>query len=186
MGGDGRRTWLPPLLGCLALVAVCGGVMSYLFFVVWSDSSTVPTSAAASAFAAAVAAAGGGPPYIEIAADGSVLIHRDQEGDEPADFDTLTLLVWSPSREKILRIDYPRWFVRLKTSTSLNLGTLIAAARQDWGHLDFSVSYDDLRRRGPALLLDHRLETGARIVIWTSRVDRRDPLPAEDENQPQL
>jgi hypothetical protein len=62
--------------------------------------------------------------------------------------------------------------VRLKTASSFNLGTMIAAARQDWGHLDLSITYNDLRRRGPALVLDHRLENGARIVLWTAKEGR--------------
>jgi len=100
-----------------------------------------------------------------------VVVHRDQEGDELASFDTLTLLVWTPADGRILRFDYPRWFVRLKTSRSLNQGTFIAMVRKDWGHLDLSVSYNDLRRRGPALLLDHTLENSSRILLWTSVAD---------------
>ena len=181
-----RRSSWPRWLGVLALFAIAGAVKSYLFFVVWSETTDAPQSEAELAVAAAIDEAGGGPPYIDLAAGGTVTIRRDLEADRPSGFDTLTLLAWSPARETLLRIDYPRWFVRLKTSTSLNLGTMIAAARQDWGHLDLSVSYDDLRRRGPALLLDHRLESGARIVIWTSRADRRESASAEDENQPHL
>ncbi len=78
------------------------------------------------------------------------------------------MLAWTPAEEKILRWTYPRWFVRLKTSSSVNLGTMIAALKKDWDHLDLSVSYADLQRRGPALLLDHRLANGARIMLWTS------------------
>ncbi len=68
----------------------------------------------------------------------------------------------------MLRLDYPHWFVRLKTMSSLNLGTIIATLRRDWGQIDLSISYADLRRRGPALLLDYRLANGARIVLWTT------------------
>jgi len=85
--------------------------------------------------------------------------------------DALTLLGWSSSEEKLLRVDYPRWFVRLKTAASFNLGTMISVARGDWGHLDLSVTFDDLRRRGPGLLLDHRIENGSRILLWTSTKD---------------
>ena len=166
-----RRPWLVPLLFGLAIFVLAAAAMSYLFLVRWTDVTDALPTEAERIFAAAIVEAGGGPPYIEIADDGTVHVHRDQESNELGDFDTLTLLAWTPAEEKILRLDYPRWFVRLKTASSVNLGTMIAAMRKDWGHLDLSVSFNDLRRRGPALLLDHQIENGARIVLWTSTDD---------------
>lgn len=163
-----RRPWFRPLIGGLVIFGIAAAVMSYLFLVSWTEVTDAEFSEAERIFSAAIIEAGGGTPYIEIAGDGTILVHREQEGDELRDFDTLTLLAWNPVGEKILRLDYPRWFVRLKTSSSVNLGTMIAAMRKDWGHLDLNVSFDDLRRRGPALLLDHKLESGARIVLWTA------------------
>lgn len=162
------RPWLPPLLGCLTLFVAAAAAMSYLFLVRWSDMSDALPPEAQLAFEAAIVEAGGGAPYIEIAADGRVVVHHEQEAGELGDFDTLSLLAWSSSEEKILRLDYPRWFVRLKTSSSINLGTMISLVREDWTQLDLSVSFDDLRRRGPALLLDHSLANGSRILLWTS------------------
>ena len=163
-----RRPWLRPLLVGLGVFVMAAGAMSFMFFGQWTHVTDAVPSAAERILTAAVVEAGGGPAYIEIAADGTVIVHRDQEGQAPGSFSTLTLLVWTPGEEKILRLDYPHWFVRLKTSTSFNLGTMITALRKDWGHLDLSVSYADLVRRGPALLLDHQLENGSRIVLWTS------------------
>ena len=163
-----RRPWLRPLLGFLAVFAVLAATMSYLFLFRWTDVTDALPPEAERVFTAAIIEAGGGTPYIEIGDDGIVTVHRDQEGSESKRFNTLTLLAWSSVDGKILRLDYPHWFVRLKTSTSFNLGTMITALRKDWGHLDLSVSYADLVRRGPALLLDHQLENGSRIVLWTS------------------
>ncbi|MEN8008681.1 MAG: hypothetical protein ABFS42_16855 [Candidatus Krumholzibacteriota bacterium] len=169
MKTDGpHRPWLRPLLGVLIVFAILAAFMSYMFFVRWTDVTDALPTEADRIFAAAIIDAGEGPPYIEIAADGTVVVHREQEGNGTGGFDTLTLLAWTATEKKLLRLDYPGWFVRLKTSSSLNLGTMIAAVRKDWGHLDLSVSYADLARRGPALLLDHRLENGSRIMLWTS------------------
>jgi hypothetical protein len=163
-----RRRWLYPLLGVLAIFAIAVAAMSYVFLVVWTDVHDAPPDEAQEIFTAALLEAGGGPPYIEITDDGSIVVHREQEGSEFDDFRSLRLLIWVPDEEKVLSIAYPRWFVRIKTWSSLNLGTMIAAASRDWGQLDLSVSFDDLRRRGPALLLDNQLENGARILLWTS------------------
>jgi hypothetical protein len=148
-------------------VAAVAGT-SFLFLASWTKVNDASLVEADRVFSAAIAEAGGGPPFIEIADDGTVVIHREQESEKMRGFDTLTLLYWTPANGEIRRVDYPHWFVRLKTSSAVNLGTMIAAARKDWGHLDLSVSYDDLMRRGPALLLDHELENRSRIMIWTS------------------
>lgn len=163
-----QRPWLRPLLWVLGIFAVAAAAMSYMFFGLWTDLADALPSEAEQAFTVAIADAGGGPPYIEIRADGSIVVHRELKRPEPQDFKTLTVLAWMPAEQKLLRLDYPHWFVRLKTASSINLGTMIAAARQDWGHLDLNITYDDLRRRGPALVLDHRLQNGARIVLWTA------------------
>ena len=162
------RPWLRPLLVGLAVFVMAAGAMSFMFFGRWTHVTDALPPEAQRILTAAVVEAGGGPPYIEIAADRTVVVHRSQEVQTPGDFDTLILLFWTPGEEKILRLDYPHWFVRLKTSSSFNLGTMIAAVRKDWGNLDLSVSYDDLVRRGPALLLDHQLANGSRIVVWTA------------------
>jgi len=164
-----RRPWVRPLLIGLAIFGILAAAMGWTFFGSWMQMTNTPSPEAQRLLDTAVIEAGGGPAYIEIAADGTVVVHRDQVRTVAEDFGTLTVLAWSPGEDKLLRVDYPRWFVRLKTSTSVNLGTMIAMARRDWAQLDLSVNFADLTRRGPALLLDHRLANGARIVVWTSR-----------------
>jgi len=168
------RPWLRPLLGATVVLAAAGVVMSFLFLGRWTRMTAVAPAEVDGVFAAALAEAGGGPPYVEIAADGTVTVHHELEPAHPEPFATLTLLAWSPGEAKAVRIDYPRWFVKLKTSTFVNLGTMIAAARRDWRHLDLQIKYGDLVRRGPGLILDETSLSGARILLWTSaRAGRR-------------
>ncbi|MEE8586279.1 MAG: hypothetical protein V3T83_15650 [Acidobacteriota bacterium] len=61
----------------------------------------------------------------------------------------------------------PFWFVRLKMTESLNLGTITSALAGDWGNLDLKVSVEELERRGAGVVLNHRLEDGTRILLWT-------------------
>lgn len=162
------RPWLRPVLIGLGIVAVAGLVMSFLLFGRWTDVIDARQAAADSTFTAAITAAGGGRPYIEIDPDGTVLVHRELESSAPRGFGSLSMLAWSPGDEKMLRMEFPHWFVRAKTATSFNLGTIVAFWRHDWDQINLSISYADLRRRGPALLLDNRLPNGARIVLWTT------------------
>ena len=143
--------------------------MSLLLFNQWSEVTRVIPSDVELLFAAAEIEAGGGIPYIEIDDKGGVIVHREQELLESSPFGVLSMLAWSPGDERSVRVDYPRWFVRFKTSSSLNLGTMIAAASKSWAHLDLSISYSDLMNRGPALLLNHQSESGTRILLWTTK-----------------
>jgi len=162
-----RRRWIRPLILALLAVAIVGGAGSFLLLSQWTDVTQVTPAEVDRVFSEAIAEAGGGLPYVEIVDNGIIIVHREQEMDRAMGFNTLTLLAWSPRENMMIRMDYPSWFVRLKTSSSLNLGTMIAAASKDWGHLDLRISYADLLKRGPGLILNHNSGTGARILIWT-------------------
>lgn len=161
-----RRPGRRPLLIVVGILAVMGATMSFLLFGRWTSLTEAGTTGAERMLDEAVAAAGGGTPYIEIVADGAVVVHREQEGIRPPGFGSLVLMAWLPTEGRVLRIEYPHWFVRLKTMSTFNLGTMIAASRRDWAHLGLSIDYDDLSRRGPGLLLDNRGADGTRLLLW--------------------
>lgn len=163
-----RRPWLRPLVIGFVVFALAGATIGFTLMSRWSDVKDALPPEAQAAFDAALVESGGGPPYIEITATGTV-VHRDLEGRGPEGFDTLVVLGWSATRQKIVRVEYPRWFVQMKISWGPNLGTMIAAARGDWGQIDLSVQYADLVRLGPGLILDHSMESGSRVMLWTTR-----------------
>ena len=160
-----------PLAWKVVAFLLVAGALGFGVFLVqlgsWSDVRSVSPAEAAVAFDDVLAAIGGGPPYVEIDAAGAVSVHREQEGDQPTPLDTLHLLSWEPGPERLVRIAFPFWFVRLKTTDELNLGTLTAVLVGDWESLALRVSTDDLERRGPALVIDHARADGARILLWT-------------------
>lgn len=133
----------------------------------WSELRPAGADEAERAFAAARVAAGDGPPYLEITQTGGVQVHREREHADPAALESLDLLAWDPDRGKLLRISFPFWFVRLKMSDTVNLGTLTTALARDWRKLDLKVSVEELRRAGPGIVLDHRLAGGGRVLLWT-------------------
>ncbi len=162
-----KRRWLAgALFGFAAFAFVMMG-LSAILLQRWSDLRTVSPEEADGAFSTATAAAGGGPPYLEISPAGTVHVRRDLERPEETDLRALNLLAWEPARGQLLEISFPFWFVRLKMTDRFNLGTLTSALARDWRNLDLKVSVEELRRRGPGLVVDHRLESGARILLWT-------------------
>lgn len=150
----------------IVLVAVVAIGLAYRYLLDWTEVTAPLPPEADVAFAVAREQAGGGTPYIEIDATGPT-VHHDQEAMEARGFAELRLLAWSPDEQRLVRMSFPRWFVWLKTSSRMNLGTMIAATERDWAHLDLDVGYEDISLRGPGLLLDHRRADGSRLMLWT-------------------
>lgn len=163
----GKWRWVGTLALVLGGIAVAGILFSAVLFSRWSEIRTLSPEQADRAFAEALAGAGGGPPYLEISPAGAVLVRRELERPEPVKLRTLHLLAWEPDAARMLRIGFPFWFVRAKMTETLNLGTLTSALAHDWERLDLRVSERDLERLGPGLVLDQRLQDGARILLWT-------------------
>ena len=164
--GRGKR-WVVTVLAGLALAAVFGLGISWMMFSLWGDLEEVAPAAAEAAFDDAVRQAGGGTPYLEVDDAGRVTVHRELERAEPTRLSTMHVLAWQPRAGRLLTVDLPFWFVRVKMTESINLGTLTTALAGDWQQLDLQVAERDLERRGPGLVMDHRRSDGARLLVWT-------------------
>lgn len=166
-GSTPTRRWIGYLAGVLALLAAAGISVSWFLLSSWSELHVASRPEADQAFMEAMTQAGGGAPYLEISDTGAVLVHRELERPRPVALGTLHLLAWEPDGERLLRMALPFWFIRIKMSGTLNLGTLTTALAGDWEHLDLRVSEQDLEKRGPGIILDHRLSDGKRLLVWS-------------------
>ena len=163
----GKRRWLAPLAVGFALVAVAGLGVSALMFARWSDLQVVTAAEASVAFADTLSELGGDPPYLEVSPGGEVSVRRELEKPMRHRLRALHVLAWEPRGGRLVRVDFPFWFVRVKMTRAINLGTLTSALAGDWQNLDLRVSADDLARRGPGLILDETFADGRRILLWT-------------------
>ena len=163
-GRRGRR-WLPRVLVGIAIFALVMMSLSTMMLSQWSELRTATAFDAERAFDSVVA--GTARPYLEIAADGTVHVHRELEGPEPVPLLALHVIAWEPEQGRLLSVRFPWWFVRMKMSSVFNLGTLTSAMAHDWGNLDLRVTEEDMERLGPGVVLDHRTTDGARILLWT-------------------
>lgn len=166
MGRARKSSWILTALGVFALLAVGGLSFSTWLFSRWSDVRTA-SGEEARALMDSAAESAGGDPYMEIGRGGHVTVHREMEGPDEQPLSTLHILGFDPGGQRIYSTDLPWWFVRAKMTRKINLGTLATALARDWESLDLSVTEDDLERRGPGLILDHRLASGGRLVVWT-------------------
>jgi hypothetical protein len=161
------RRWLAPVVLGLTLVALLNIVLWGSLAARWTDARQAGLAEAAAAFSAARGATGEQLAYLWLDGAGSVHVRRDLEGPDRIPLRHLHVLAWEPTSKRLVRVDLPFWFVRLKTMGPMNLGSLTGAVAGDWGSLGLRVTEDDLERRGPALVLDEARPDGARILVWT-------------------
>lgn len=161
-----RKPWVVPLV-VLGIFALIMAVVGAITLASWGDLRKVDPGEAQRIFAEARAQLGDSPAYIELSSDGSTLVHRELEQAQPSELQALHVITLESSSSRLLEIAFPFWFVRLKMSRTMNLGTLASILAHDWKNLDLNVSEDDLERRGPGLVLDHTASSGSRILLWT-------------------
>jgi len=166
-----RSPWWWWAGGFLGLALLGMGVAAILFLS-WTDLHEANPRAARAAFAEALALAGRSGPqaataYLYLDEAGQVQVRRELESDPPSDLRTLHLLAWDPHDDRLLRVDFPYWFVRVKMNDTINLGTMTTALSGDWQHLELKVSVGELRRRGAGVVLDHTRQDGMRLLLWS-------------------
>ena len=108
-----RKSRLRPWIIGFVVFALASATVGFTLFSRWGDVRDALPPEAEAAFTAALLEAGAGPPYISITAAG-VVVNRDLEGAAPRGFGKLKVLGWSASERKIVRVEYPRWFVQMK------------------------------------------------------------------------
>ena len=164
---DRRRPLWRYVFVAILVVASIGIVTSMLFFSSWGQIESATFEEATMAFEGDIARAADQRAYVIIAASGKVEVRRELEQQHPSRLTALHLLAYEPGTSRLVRMRFPFWFVQVKTSDSLNLGTLVSLLSKDWENLDLSVTEDDLMHRGPGLVLDHTRANGGRILLWS-------------------
>ncbi len=159
-------TWRNLVL-LLVLMAGVGLVVGGLVFRGWSRIELATPAQAASAFADQFSQIVDQRPYLTIADAGTVGVDRTLEQGSESEVQALWLLAYEPGAGRLVRVRFPFWFVKLKTTNQLNLGTLVSLLSSDWEHLDLAVTQNDLAQRGPGLVLDHTRTDGGRILLWS-------------------
>ena len=74
---------------------------------------------------------------------------------------TLHIRVWSPREKKLVQVDLPFWMMRLTGNKPITINA--GSFRQ----LTLSVTPEEIDRRGPGLILDHKSPHGERLLVWT-------------------
>lgn len=82
-----------------------------------------------------------------------------EQSTQPAAVNALHFLVWDPDDRKMVEFRVPFWLFRL--SGSVDVGSD--------GHFNFEdlkLTPEEVARRGPGLILDHKGKRGERVMMW--------------------
>jgi hypothetical protein len=154
--------WRTRILPVAAVVVAAGLAGWVLFLQLTTDVATLPPSAARREFAEIRAGLDPAPPMLVVAPGGEIVRNpaaRTGTGGRPR---WLRVRVYSTGPERLVRVDLPFWWVRLK-------GPVFEFALRRAG-LDparLGVTARDLHRHGAGTVLDEEQADGGRVLIWT-------------------
>ena len=75
---------------------------------------------------------------------------------------TLHVLVYRASIERLVRVDIPVWFLKIKAPALRFLMRDTGLDLQEFG-----ITLRELQRHGPCIVLDETSANGDRIFLWT-------------------
>jgi hypothetical protein len=169
MESSNRKTWLSILIAAVIVVGMIAltivGGTAYFFFHHINATFTAQENAEQQ-FADARARFAGRRPLIEIRhEDDEPIVHRElvEASHSTTRLETLRVLAYDVHAEKLVRVSIPFWLIRLAPGKHFSF--------RDNG-FDFDsdrvrLSYEDLERLGPGLILDTQDRRGSHVLVWT-------------------
>jgi hypothetical protein len=153
------------VFGILCVVAVAG--LGFYFFSQHFETQEVSRESAVVEFDQVKARFTGQKPLIELDERGHFV---KTNSDRPARPDTpkpkqIYVLAYDPDegREgRIVKVTIPFWLLRLKGGHSV---IDLDGGRMDLEDLKLTV--EDLERFGPTLIVDHAMQNGERVLVWS-------------------
>ena len=161
-----KRTWVIALVSIAAL-AVFGtvvliGLGVYVFMSNVDIEDATPETAALS-FREARAPFIGNDPLIRLTRENGKVRAEVLRRDRPSEVlpESLHVLVWDPSDERLVNVRIPLWLLRFGTNAMVDF----AEADGDVvGDLDLSL--EDIDYHGPGLVLDYQDADRERVLLW--------------------
>jgi hypothetical protein len=160
-----KRTWIWVIVGIcvvvlLALFAIAGAGVYFVSRHIQTDRAS--GADAVRAFDDVRGRFKEQRPLVEIESRGRKPRTRDltKVPSSPNQPEHLWILAWDPDEERMVKVSLPFWL--------LEMGRRRIDVNTDGFDLDdLDLDVKELRRIGPALVLDFRETTGERVLIWT-------------------
>ena len=167
-----RKTWISILIAavivvCVLALTVVGGTAFFIYRHVNAEFTNDQT--AEQEFAAARVRFNDQQPLIEIARGEEPIVRRDlipSGGAKARKLETLRVLAYDDRAGKLVRVAIPFWLLRILPTHNLSFLN-DEGIDVDIDSERVRLTVDDLDRRGPGLLLDHKDRRGSQVLVWT-------------------
>jgi hypothetical protein len=161
------KTWLSIVVAILAVLVMVGiAVVGGSAYFIYSHVRKAPAEEAQAddRFARARERMANQQPLLEISDRDEVVVHPAAEAPAGGTVETLRAMIYDPREGRIVDVDIPFWLLRIMPSGRFSF--------MDRNGIDFDtdrirVTVEDLEKRGPGLVLDHRDRRGAQVLVWT-------------------
>jgi hypothetical protein len=163
-----KTPWAVIILGGAAFVLiVVVGLAAVAGYVVYQQFAFKATAAdehsAEDEFRKVVATFEGQKPY-QVVKEGQPVISDAPPRDPGKPVEAIHILVWNPDDQKVIRLNVPFWLLRMTKGHPIKL----TPDGDSHGESMFlKVTAEDLERRGPGLILDHKEASGERVLVWS-------------------
>jgi hypothetical protein len=162
-----KTSWTVIIVGISAFVLVVGvmlvGVVGFVLYQQFAfQAKTATEMSADEQFAQVVAKFEGQKPYLVIK-DGEPVLN-DQPAVAPGKpVEALHIIVWDPDERKVVTLNMPFWLLRMTKGQPIRI-----SSNDDPGGeaVKLRITAEDLERRGPGLILDHKEASGERVLVW--------------------
>jgi hypothetical protein len=162
-----KTPWAVIIIGSAAFVlVVVVGLVAVAGYVIYQQFAFRATPAdertAELEFTQVVARFEGQTPYV-VMRDGEPVVSEAKGPASGKPVEAIHILVWNPDNRKLIRLNMPFWLLRMAKGQPIKLSSTPDARGEP---MRLNITAEDLERRGPGLILDHREATGERVLVW--------------------
>jgi hypothetical protein len=162
-----KTSWPVIILGISAFVLIVGvGLVAVVGFVIYQQFAFQATPAtersAEQEFALAVKKFEGQKPYLVIK-DGEPIVSDVAAASPGQPVEAIHILVWDPDKRKVVKLNMPFWLLRMTKGHPIKI---TPNDDPDAGSVHLNITVEDLEKRGPGLILDHKEASGQRVLVW--------------------
>ena len=162
-----KTSWAVIIVGISAFVLLVGvGLVAVVGYVIYQQfafqAKTATEMSADEEFAEIVAKFEGQRPYL-IIKDGKPVVSDEPAAAPGKPVEALHIIVWDPDERKVVKLNMPFWLLRMTKGQPIRI-----SPHDEFGGeaMKLKITVEDLERRGPGLVLDHKEASGERVLVW--------------------
>ena len=161
-----KTSWAVIIVGISAFLLVVGvvlvGVVGYVIYQQFAiQAKTATEGSADEEFAKIVATFEGQKPYLVIK-DGEPVVTEAPAASPGKPVEALHIIIWDPDKRKVVKLNLPFWLLRMTKGQPIK----ISSTDEPGEAMKLKITVEDLERRGPGLVLDHKEASGERVLVW--------------------